>query len=308
MSTNKANGFTADYNINTNGTLEKDYASDGSNQYLDQHFTSLDNMFNYLDLGDGKDNNIITEETLSNLLYTASGKQYKTKFSQSQDGANKKIDSVAELKQALLYIELISQKDVFNLVSLSTTPPSTTPPSTTPPSSNVNNYNGLPITFTYTESGSDEDGGSTTHQNAIKLKEIFDAMYNTDPDFRTLIEAVKQKHGKFEIKVMPLNNAYGEAYVGEHRLWIDDDVLKNAITAPTGGSKTFDGGLVENNLQKLQGTIVHETLHVLGLEHDPENGNPGIEELEYVPFGTDNIFYDTLNGKDDRRSITEYQY
>ena len=102
------------------------------------------------------------------------------------------------------------------------------------------------------------------------------------------------------------SDTFGEAYTGEYRLWINNHVLTNAITNPTGGIEEFEGGLSENNLQKLQGTIVHETLLVLGLHHDSRNGRPGINALEYVPWGTDNIFYDTLNGIDDGRTVNNY--
>jgi hypothetical protein len=89
-------------------------------EQLDEKFSTITEMFNQLDLEHDGKNGIIHENTLDTLYHSVTGKQSAIDFSNEYGGTDKQINTIDEFTQILLYLESLSDKDVFKLVKSAT--------------------------------------------------------------------------------------------------------------------------------------------------------------------------------------------
>ena len=129
--------LAGDYNVNTNGTLESDYGTDGSGKQLDEGFKDINDFYTYLAEAGGNRKNGISEETFDNLYYAITGKKSTMNFSVVFGGKDMKyrdpaynssaykIDEVGvnlfgnfsgDFYSALAYLESLDTKDVFKFI------------------------------------------------------------------------------------------------------------------------------------------------------------------------------------------------
>ena len=101
-------------NINTHGTKTANWQA---GEQLDAGFANINDLFQYLDLGYGVDNNTINEETLDNLYKSVTGNNSNINFSTTYGGGNNKVDSADDLKNFLTYLEGLDTKNVFNTIT-----------------------------------------------------------------------------------------------------------------------------------------------------------------------------------------------
>ena len=118
--------LTGDYNVNTNGTLESNYGTDGSGKQLDEGFKDINDFYTYLAEADGNKKNGISEETFDNLYYAITGKKSTINFSVVFGGDDNIINNAGgssgmrfatgDFWHALAYLDDLDTKDVFNLI------------------------------------------------------------------------------------------------------------------------------------------------------------------------------------------------
>lgn len=294
-------------NINSDGTKKSNATG-----YLDKDFKDITALFKYLDLGDGKSNFTISDNTIKNLYKAATGFELiGSGF--CFGGTDMTINTNVELENVLKRMEKIKNQDLFGLVNSNTL--SMADMLFYPMGTNIANsiYGGLKINFTasnaksYGNNNESDTYTNTTDKDALTLKNSFDAMYRNDPDFRTMMLAVKTRIGSnttLQIQARNVEETGRVKDLGGNILWIDKTYMNDFLKNPNVGSYTF-GKLKLNNIQWHQDTMVHEMYHILGWSHEG-----GLNQIELLPLPSPNAslnpFFDAWNGKNNRRIEDEY--
>ena len=301
-------------NINTNGTKTANWQA---GEQLDAGFANINDLFQYLDLGYGVDNNTINEETLDNLYKSVTGNNSNINFSTTYGGGTNKVDSADDLKKFLTYLEGLDTKNVFGKI---TTQAEQNPQTGTTPIKQLKRDAEAALSFITFEHTTGIEQTNTNSNPAIaqQLKSFVIEMWISDPDFRDLIEAIKAKHPTYTLELATLKSSSGGmATLDGNYASVNQYIFDNAITKP---NKAFGYkvGAIPNELtnrQVLNIAVIHEMLHTLGLGHINAEHALGVPSSEKAIFdyevqglGADNIYYNAFDGDDSGYTKADYTF
>ena len=226
-------------------------------EYLDEKFSTITEMFNQLDLDHDGKNGIIHENSLDILYHSVTGNQSAIDFSSEYGGADKQINNIDEFTQVLQYLEGLDDKDVFKLVDSDTKTIDDVPITSPIPQDVIDKYqldnatgfyhkvayaNGLPVLAS--EQVSEQDIINAVNKiNKILSHHpnILQQLVNTN--HRIVLLGGKPFEGQFPSDIPELKNSATDTYVYSN----------NIITAP-GETETesFD-------------ILLHETAHAIDI-------------------------------------------
>lgn len=136
-----------------------------------------------------------------------------------------------------------------------------------------------------------------------KLKKLTEHMYNSDPEFKKMIDDLVAEHGELNIGAANYDNN-GYANVNGPNISISHELLDRAIDDQgnliTQGEG--DGDYIGKDGNKLSpagqamGTLTHELMHGSGYNHE-DDSNPNL--IAGMPTSTDGIY----NQKEDANSL-----
>ena len=273
-------------NINTNGTKTENWQF---GEALDEGFGTIEELFQSLDLGDGVDNNIINNTVLNN-LYTSTtlSTNRSNDFSKLYGGNDSIVNSTEELKNYLIFLDDIHKnKSLFLFDAPILFPPRDTIPATPKQAFDFITFDSeanytLPFMIS----------GQKLNMKFNKIEQFLEKMWQNDPDFKRLIEALRLKHPNgYKIDLEDLGSDIRGQGGGNH-VMIDSDIFNESYSQKNGEDKL-----------RLKKTFVHEMLHTLGYKHETDGDLEGIGINGYV--ASQKILL-SLDNKESNITINDY--